>query len=174
VDIDLSKADLAFQDDVRGFLDEALSDEIREGARLTSSVRGPVTISRRWAKTLAAKGWLCHPWPAEHGGPGWSVVQRYIFEFECAMAGTPTINNMGIRMVCPVVMKFGTPEQKATVLPSILNDEFAWCQGYSEPGSGSDLASLQTSAVSDGDDYIVNGAKRLYRQWRQDMDDGGP
>ena len=90
------------------------------------------------------------------------------------MAGTPTINNMGIRMVGPVVMKFGTPEQKATVLPSILNDEFAWCQGYSEPGSGSDLASLQTSAVSDGDDYIVNGAKRLYRQWRQDMDDGGP
>jgi acyl-CoA dehydrogenase len=155
--MDLSKTDLAFQDEVRAFLKTALSDEIREGARLTSSIRSPVTIAHRWAKILAAKGWLCHPWPAEHGGPGWSVVQRYIFEFECAMAGTPTINNMGIRMVGPVVMKFGTPEQKATILPSILNDEFAWCQGYSEPGAGSDLASLQTRAVLDGDDYIVNG-----------------
>ena len=159
MDMDLSKADLAFQDDVRTFLDAALSDEIREGARLTSSVRSPVNISRRWAKILAAKGWLCHPWPAEFGGPGWSVVQRYIFEFECATAGVPTINKLGIRMVGPVVMKFGTPEQKAAVLPSILNDEFAWCQGYSEPGSGSDLAALQTSAVLDGDDCIVNGAK---------------
>jgi len=159
VDMNLGKADLAFQDEVRGFLDEALSDDIREGARLTPGVRGPVTISRRWAKILAAKGWLCHSWPAEHGGPGWSVVQRYIFEFECAMAGTPAINNMGIRMVGPVVMKFGTKEQKAATLPSILQDEFAWCQGYSEPGAGSDLASLQTSAVSDGDDYIVNGTK---------------
>jgi acyl-CoA dehydrogenase len=157
--MDLSKTDLAFQNEVRTFLKAALSDEIREGARLTSSIRSPAIIARRWAKILAEKGWLCHPWPAEHGGPGWSVVQRYIFEFECAMAGTPTINNMGIRMVGPVVMKFGTPEQKATVLPSILNDEFAWCQGYSEPGAGSDLASLQTRAVSDGDDYIVNGTK---------------
>ncbi len=159
MDMDLSSADLAFQDEVRAFLDEKLSAEIREGARLSPGVRGPVNISRRWAKILADKGWLCHPWPAEFGGPGWSVVQRYIFEFECAMAGTPTLNNMGIRMVGPVAMKFGTDEQKAAILPSILQDEFAWCQGYSEPGSGSDLASLQTSAVSDGDDYIVNGTK---------------
>jgi alkylation response protein AidB-like acyl-CoA dehydrogenase len=159
VDIDLSKEDLAFRDEVRTFLDEKLSDDIREGSRLTPGVRTPAIIARRWAGILAEKSWLCHNWPAEHGGPGWDVVQKYIFEFECAMAGTPTINNMGIRMVGPVVMKYGTEEQKATVLPSILKDEFAWCQGYSEPGSGSDLASLQTRAVSDGDDYIINGTK---------------
>jgi alkylation response protein AidB-like acyl-CoA dehydrogenase len=159
MDMDLSTADLAFRDEVRAFLDDALSDEIREAARIAPSVRGPVNESRQWAKILAEKGWLCHPWPAEHGGPGWSVVRRYIFEFECAMAGAPTLNNMGIRMVGPVVMKYGTDEQKAAILPGILRDEFAWCQGYSEPGAGSDLASLRTSAVSDGDDYIVNGTK---------------
>jgi alkylation response protein AidB-like acyl-CoA dehydrogenase len=159
VDLNLSKEDLVFRDEVRAFLDENLSDDILEGARLTPAVRSPVSAARRWAGILAEKGWLCHPWPAEYGGPGWSVVQRYIYEMESAMAGTPSINNMGIRMVGPVVMKFGTEAQKATYLPSILKDEFAWCQGYSEPGSGSDLASLQTRAVPDGDDYIVNGSK---------------
>ena len=125
MDMDLSKEDLAFQDEVRVFLDEALSDDIREAARLTPAVRSPMNQSRQWAQILAAKGWLCHTWPAEHGGPGWSVVQRYIFEFECAMAGTPTLNYMGTKMVGPVVMKFGTKAQKATTLPSILRDEFA-------------------------------------------------
>lgn len=159
MDLNLSAEDLAFRDEVRAFLDEKLSDDILEGARLTPAVRSPVVAARRWAKILSEKGWLCHPWPAEFGGPGWGVVQKYIYEFESEMAGTPSINNMGIRMVGPVVMKFGTPEQKATVLPSILKDEFAWCQGYSEPGSGSDLASLQTRAVPDGDDYVINGSK---------------
>ena len=159
MDLNLSAEDLAFRDEVRAFLHENLSDDILEGARLTPAVRSPVGPARRWAKILSEKGWLCHPWPAEFGGPGWGVVKKYIYEFESEMAGTPSINNMGIRMVGPVVMKFGTEEQKATVLPSILNDEFAWCQGYSEPGSGSDLASLQTRAVADGDDYIINGSK---------------
>ena len=159
MDLNLSQEDLAFRDEVRAFLDENLSDDLREAARLTPAVRTPVGPARRWAKILATKGWLCHPWPAEYGGPGWNVVQKYIYELECAMAGTPSINNMGIRMVGPVVMKFGTLEQKETYLPSILNDEFAWCQGYSEPGSGSDLASLQTRAVADGDDYVINGSK---------------
>ena len=159
MDLNLSQEDLAFRDEVRAFLDENLSDDLREAARLTPAVRTSVGPARRWAKILANKGWLCHPWPAEYGGPGWNVVQKYIYELECAMAGTPSINNMGIRMVGPVVMKFGTPEQKETYLPSILNDEFAWCQGYSEPGSGSDLASLQTRAVADGDDYVINGSK---------------
>ncbi|NKB56718.1 MAG: acyl-CoA dehydrogenase [Alphaproteobacteria bacterium] len=159
MDINLSKDDRAFQSEVRAFLDEKLSDDIREGSRLTPGVRTNAVIARRWAGILAEKGWLCHNWPSEFGGPGWNTLQKYIFEFECAMAGTPTINNMGIRMVGPVVMKYGTEEQKATVLPSILADEFAWCQGYSEPGSGSDLASLQTRAVPDGDDYIINGSK---------------
>ena len=159
MDINLSDADLAFRDEVRGFLDTALTADIREGARLTPGVRTPPETARRWTRKLADKGWLCHNWPAEYGGPGWNTVQKYIFEFECAMAGTPTINNMGIRMVGPVVMKYGTQEQKEAVLPSILRDEFAWCQGYSEPGAGSDLASLQTRAVPDGDDYVINGSK---------------
>jgi alkylation response protein AidB-like acyl-CoA dehydrogenase len=159
MDINLSDADLAFQEDVRAFLGEALTDDIREGARLTPGVRTKPEMAQRWTKKLAAKGWLCHNWPAEFGGPGWNTVQKYIFESECAMAGTPTINNMGIRMVGPVVMKYGTDEQKSAVLPSILKDEFQWCQGYSEPGSGSDLASLQTRAVPDGDDYIIYGSK---------------
>ncbi|MDE0809876.1 MAG: acyl-CoA dehydrogenase family protein [Alphaproteobacteria bacterium] len=159
MDLNLSAEDLTFQDEVRAFLRENLSEEILEGARLTPAVRSPVVPARRWAKILAKKGWLCHPWPAEFGGPGWGVVKKYIYEFESEMVGTPSINNMGIRMVGPVVMKFGTEEQKASVLPSILNDEFAWCQGYSEPGSGSDLASLQTRAVVDGDDYVINGSK---------------
>ena len=159
MDIELSAADLAFRDEVRAFLDEALTEDIREGARLTPGVRTKPEIAQRWTKTLAAKGWLCHSWPKEHGGPGWNAVQKFIFESECAAAGTPIINHMGIKMVGPVVMKYGTEEQKAEILPSILKDEYQWCQGYSEPGSGSDLASLQTRAVPDGDDYIVNGSK---------------
>jgi alkylation response protein AidB-like acyl-CoA dehydrogenase len=159
MDLNLSAEDHTFQDEVRVFLRENVSEEIFEGARLTPAVRSPVGPARRWAKILAEKGWLCHPWPAEFGGPGWGVVKKYIYEFESEMVGTPSINNMGIRMVGPVVMKFGTEEQKASVLPSILNDEFAWCQGYSEPSSGSDLASLQTRAVADGDDYVINGSK---------------
>ena len=159
MEIELSTEDLAFRDQVRAFLDKALTDDIREGARLTPGVRTKPEIAKRWTKKLAAKGWLCHNWPAEFGGPGWNTVQKYIFETEFAQAGTPTINNMGIRMVGPVVMKYGTENQKAEVLPSILKDEFQWCQGYSEPGSGSDLASLQTRAVKDGSDYIINGSK---------------
>ena len=159
MEIELSTEDLAFRDQVRAFLDKALTDDIREGARLTPGVRTKPEIAKRWTKKLAAKGWLCHNWPAEFGGPGWNTVQKYIFETESAQFGTPTINNMGIRMVGPVVMKYGTENQKAEVLPSILKDEFQWCQGYSEPGSGSDLASLQTRAVKDDSDYIINGSK---------------
>lgn len=159
MDMNLSDADRAFRDEVRAFLEEALTEDIREGARLTPGVRTQTLIARRWAQKLANKGWLCHSWPKEHGGPGWNAVQKFIFESECAAAGTPIINHMGIKMVGPVVMKYGTEEQKAEVLPSILKDEFQWCQGYSEPGSGSDLASLQTRAVRDGDHWVINGTK---------------
>jgi alkylation response protein AidB-like acyl-CoA dehydrogenase len=159
MDIDLSKEDLAFRDEVRAFLKESLTDEILEAGRLTSGVRSPIEGARQWTKTLAEKGWLCHGWPEEYGGPGWSVVQRYIFELECALAGTPIFNHMGIKMVGPVIMKYGTKEQKDHYLPRIRADEIRWCQGYSEPGAGSDLASLQTRAIPDGDDYIVNGTK---------------
>ena len=159
MDLDLGPEDQAFQNEVRTFLKENLTDEFLEAGRLTPAVRSPIEPTRRWAKVLAEKGWLCHPWPAEFGGPGWTAVQKYIYELEMELAGAPSINNMGLRMVGPVVMKYGTEEQKATVLPSILNDEFAWCQGYSEPGAGSDLASLQTRAVPDDDNYVINGSK---------------
>ena len=159
MDLDLGPEDQAFQNEVRTFLKENLTDEFLEAGRLTPAVRSPIEPTRRWAKVLAEKGWLCHPWPAEFGGPGWTTVQKYIYELEAELAGAPSINNMGLRMVGPVVMKYGTEEQKATVLPSIVNDEFAWCQGYSEPGAGSDLASLQTRAVPDGDNYVINGSK---------------
>ena len=159
MDLNLSTDDQAFQNEVRTFLKENLTEEFLEAGRLTPAVRSPIGPARRWAKVLASKGWLCHPWPTEFGGPGWNAVQKYIYELETELAGAPSINNMGLRMVGPVVMKYGTRDQKATVLPSILKDEFAWCQGYSEPGAGSDLASLQTRAVSDGDDYVINGSK---------------
>ena len=159
MDLNLSTNDQAFQNEVRTFLKENLTEEFLEAGRLTPAVRSPIGPARRWAKVLASKGWLCHPWPTEFGGPGWNAVQKYIYELETELAGAPSINNMGLRMVGPVVMKYGTQDQKATVLPSILKDEFAWCQGYSEPGAGSDLASLQTRAVSDGDDYVINGSK---------------
>ena len=98
-------------------------------------------------------------WPAEHGGTGWTLVQRYLFEAECARAGAPTHNGAGAHMVGPVIMHYGTPEQKRKYLPRIVSGEDCWAQGYSEPGSGSDLASLRTRGVRDGDHYIINGQK---------------
>ena len=112
-----------------------------------------------WHRILGARGWSGPAWPKEHGGPGWSPVQKFIFAEEIAAAGTVPILPFGIAMVAPVIMAFGTPEQKARFLPPILKGEAWWCQGYSEPGSGSDLASLSTKAVRDGDHYIVNGQK---------------
>ena len=112
-----------------------------------------------WQRALHKKGWGAPGWPVEHGGPDWTPAQRWIFEAECARAGVPNVNVMGVKMVGPVIIGFGTPEQKNFYLPRILSGEDYWCQGYSEPGSGSDLASLKTRAVRDGDDYIVNGTK---------------
>ena len=105
------------------------------------------------------KGWSVYSWPKEHGGTDWTPVQAYIFDTECASAGAPMYNGAGQRMIGPVLLKFGTPEQKAKYLPRIVSGEDHWCQGYSEPGSGSDLASLKTRAISDGDDYVINGQK---------------
>jgi alkylation response protein AidB-like acyl-CoA dehydrogenase len=113
----------------------------------------------RWHRILARRGWVAPGWPREYGGPGWTPVQRHIFEEECARAGTPPVLPFGVNMVAPVIMAFGSEEQKAHYLPRILSCEDWWCQGYSEPGAGSDLASLKTTAVRDGDHYIVNGQK---------------
>ena len=159
MDLSLSAEDQAFQVEVRGFLAGNLSDEIKEATRLSSGIFAQFEIGKRWHQILYEKGWVAPGWPQEYGGPGWSVMQRFIYERECALAGTPKIFSMGIRMVGPVIMGYGRSDQKEGYLPKILAGNDTWCQGYSEPGSGSDLASLQTRAVPDGDDYLVTGTK---------------
>lgn len=159
MDLELTGDDLAFRDEVRAFLETNLTPELRAaGQRLTSVFCEP-QYSLPWQKILHTKGWVAPAWPKEYGGTGWNEVQRAIFAAECARAGTPSLSPMGLKMVGPVIMAYGTPEQKAFYLPRILAGEDYWCQGYSEPGSGSDLASLQLRAVSDGDDYVLDGSK---------------
>ncbi len=157
MDLNYTSEDLAFRDQVRAFLDAKLP------ADLQRKVRKHLRMSKddyvRWHKILAAQGWVAPGWPVEFGGPGWSPVQRHIWEEECARAGTPAILPFGVNMVAPVIMAFGSEAQKAHFLPRILSCEDWWCQGYSEPGSGSDLASLKTTAERQGDHYIVNGQK---------------
>ena len=159
MDMNFTAEDLAFADEVRSFLDEKLSPRLREGAANTPSVFTEPDITREWQSILHAKGWLATSWPKEDGGPGWTPMQKYLFEKECAIAGAPALPVLGLKLVGPVICKFGTPAQKAHFLPRILSGEDYWCQGYSEPGSGSDLASLKTSAKREGDHYIVNGSK---------------
>lgn len=159
MDLVLSRADLAFQAEVQAFLQVHLTEELRAAEARNTGTFCHVDAVARWHNILYTKGWIAPGWPAEHGGPGWSVVQRYIFAKECALAGTPRTFTFGIAMCGPVIMRYGTIAQKEHYLPRILSGEDRWCQGYSEPGSGSDLASLQTRAVRDGDDYIVNGTK---------------
>ncbi len=159
MDLALNPEDIAFRDEVRNFLATSMTDDIRESGRLTAGVISDFPGALHWHQVLNEKGWIAPAWPVEHGGTGWSVMQRYIFDSECARAGTPRLYGMGLRMVGPVIMRFGTDEQKAEYLPRIRSGEDTWCQGYSEPGSGSDLASLQCRAVSNGDDYVINGTK---------------
>ena len=159
MDLALSREDEAFQDEVRRFLDENLTEDLREAGRKTGGVFADFAAGLRWHRVLARRGWSAPSWPKEHGGTGWSATQRYIFSRECTAADAPRIFSMGLRMVGPVIMKFGTPEQKAKYLPRILSGDITFCQGYSEPGSGSDLASLKTRAERDGDDYVITGTK---------------
>ena len=159
MDLDLTAEDAAFADEVRAFLDRSLTPELRQAGRRATSVFMDKDYSLAWQKILHARGWAAPSWPAEYGGPGWSDMQRYVFAAECARAGAPSLAPMGLKMVGPVIMGYGTPEQKAHYLPRILSGEDYWCQGYSEPGAGSDLAALQLSAVLDGDDYVLNGSK---------------
>ena len=116
-------------------------------------------IGREWQAILNARGWLAYQWPREHGGTGWSPLQRYIFEKECALADAPGLPVLGLKLLASVLYTYGTPAQRAHYLPKILSGEHYWCQGFSEPGSGSDLASLRTRAVREGDHYRVNGSK---------------
>src|SRR5947207_41209 len=112
-----------------------------------------------WRKKLADRGWIAPAWPKEYGGAGLSIMEQFIMNEEFAVAGAPQVGGMGVSMVGPTLIHYGTDEQKAEHLPKILRGEAHWCQGFSEPGSGSDLASLQTKAVRDGDDYVINGQK---------------
>jgi alkylation response protein AidB-like acyl-CoA dehydrogenase len=159
MDLNLSAEDQAFRDEVRRFLDENLSEDLREAGRKTGGVFADFSAGLRWHKLLAQRGWSAPGWPKEHGGTGWNATHRYIFARESTAVDAPRIFSMGLRMVGPVIMKFGTPEQKAKYLPRIVAGDITFCQGYSEPGSGSDLASLKTRAVRDGDDYVINGTK---------------
>lgn len=159
MDLDHSPADAAFRAEVRAFLESSLTPELREaGARMTS-----VFIDRKWSiawqRILHARGWAAPSWPEEYGGPGWTLAERAIFAEECARASAPALAPQGLAMLGPLLMHYGTPAQKAYYLPRILSGEDFWCQGYSEPGAGSDLASLRLAAVPDGDDYVLNGSK---------------
>lgn len=150
---------LAFRDEVRAFLDQALTPELRALTARQAGVFAEGELCRRWHRILYEKGWVAPAWPVEHGGPGWTPMQRFVFADECVKAGAPTLPAMGLQMCGPVLMRYGTDAQKAFFLPRMLSGEHYWCQGYSEPQSGSDLASLQIRAARDGDDYVVSGSK---------------
>ncbi|MEO0998993.1 MAG: acyl-CoA dehydrogenase family protein [Pseudomonadota bacterium] len=157
MDLSYSPAEAAFEAEVRQFLADhlpkRLSDAVRTGKDLSKA------DMEEWHAILNARGWLAHTWPVEHGGTGWGPVERHIFEEECARAYAPRIVPFGLNMLGPVLIEFGSEAQKAHYLPRILDGSDWWCQGYSEPNAGSDLASLQCRAVRDGDDYIVTGQK---------------
>jgi alkylation response protein AidB-like acyl-CoA dehydrogenase len=157
MDLDYSAEERAFRDLVRAWLRENLPPELRE------KVVGYDHFTRdellRWHRILARQGWIAPAWPQEWGGTGWNPVQRYIFEEECGYAGAPPLVPFGLAMCGPVLIRFGSDAQKARFLPRIYQGEDFWCQGYTEPGSGSDLASLNTRAVRDGDHYVVTGQK---------------
>lgn len=147
----------AFRAELRAFLEDDLPAHISDAVR----AKGELTkeIVEEWHALLNGRGWLATTWPVEFGGTGWTPVQRQIFEEECSRFHAPRIVPFGLGMLGPVIQAFGSKEQQDEILPRILSGEDWWCQGYSEPGAGSDLASLKTRAVRDGDDYIINGQK---------------
>lgn len=159
MDVSFSEADRRFQAEVRTWLEIAWPESVRSKQRRSALERLSKADRVAWQKRLAEKGWAARDWPEEYGGAGFTSTQNYIFELECARIGAPGVIPFGVSMVAPVIMKFGTAEQKQRFLPDILATNVWWCQGYSEPGSGSDLASLKTKAEDKGDHYLVNGVK---------------
>ena len=157
MDLNYSKEELAFRDEVRGWLNANLPQDLRDKIAHYDELGREDLL--RWHRILAKQGWVAPAWPKEWGGTGWNVVQRYIFEEECGYAGTPPLIPFGLAMCGPVLLRFGSEAQKKRFLPRIYNGDDFWCQGYSEPGSGSDLASLKTKALREGDHYVVNGQK---------------
>ena len=159
MDFEFSPQDQAFREEVRSFLAEKLTPDIRRASEKTTTVFADKDLAMRWQAILLEKGWAVPAWPVEHGGTNWSPTQKYIWSEECARNHAPGLIPLGLRMLAPVVFKYGTTEQKNYYLPRMLTGEHYWCQGYSEPGSGSDLSSLKMAAVKNGDDYILNGTK---------------
>ncbi|WP_219216266.1 acyl-CoA dehydrogenase family protein [Variovorax boronicumulans] len=161
MDLDFTAVEEAFRAEVRAFLatqlPAALRTRVAEGRTLTKAEMV------QWHAILQSRGWLASHWPREHGGPGWTAVERFVFEYECALADAPRTLPFGLIMLGPVLIRYGTPAQKAHWLPRILDGSDWWCQGYSEPGAGSDLAALRTRAVRTtdvrGEHYLVNGQK---------------
>src|SRR3984957_19700925 len=155
--------ELAFQKEVRDWLPAKTPPEGGEESRPTRTSHVSKERLLQWQKKLASRGWLCPNWPKEYGGPGWNSTQKFIFEMEMARADSPSLSSFSIKLGAPVLMKYGSPAQKQRFLPKNAAAEELWCQGYSEPGSGSDLASLRTKAErrkdERGDHYLVNGQK---------------
>ena len=157
MDLNYSPEEQAFREEVGGWLRENLPADLRE--KVSSHAHLTKDDLQRWHRMLAARGWVAPSWPKEWGGTGWDPVQRYIFEEESGYAGAPPLLPFGLSMCGPVLLKFGSDEQKRRFLPRIYGGDDFWCQGYSEPGSGSDLASLKTRATREGGHYVVNGQK---------------
>ncbi|HEX9718178.1 MAG TPA: acyl-CoA dehydrogenase family protein [Ramlibacter sp.] len=157
MDLAFTPEELKFREDVRAWVRANLPKEISH--KVHNSLRLTRDDMQGWSRILGKRGWLGYGWPKQFGGPGWTAVQKHLFEEECALAGAPRIVPFGPVMVAPVIMAFGTPEQQQRFLPGIASGEVWWSQGYSEPGSGSDLASVKCRAERKGDKYIVNGQK---------------
>ena len=157
MDMTFTPEQIAFREEVRGWVREAMPPEMRRRADDGADFDQSEVVE--WHKILYQKGWVAPHWPEEVGGTGWDITQRFIFQEECVAANAPALSPFGLSMVGPLLIQFGTDEQKQRYLPKILSGEEIWCQGYSEPNAGSDLASLQMRAEKDGDDYIVNGQK---------------
>lgn len=163
MDLDFTTEEETFRGEIREWIEENLPPVFAGG-------RGSGTVEDRkdWYKRLASKGWLCHSWPKEAGGPGWSLAQQYIFKSEASRRGAPA-GDMGVTMIGPLLIEYGTPEQKDRYLPKITAAEEFWCQGYSEPNAGSDLANLALKATLDGHHYVLNGQK-TWTSGAQDAD----
>ena len=157
MNLEFSDKEVMFREEVREFVTRELDPSIKH--KVDNGLYLQKEDHLCWQGALYKQGWMAPNWPESFGGTGWNPIQRYVFDEECAMGGAPPVVPFGVKMVAPVIMKYGTDEQKAHYLPRILSSEDWWCQGYSEPNAGSDLASLKTSAVPRGSSYIVNGTK---------------
>lgn len=158
MNLQLSAADEGFREEVRAFLRDTLPADVVRRTRI--GMHPPHNEDRMWwNRALNQRGWAAPAWPKEYGGTGWTPLQQHIFEYECRRAHAPELRWQGLKLIGPVIYNFGTPAQKARYLPPILNGDETWAQGFSEPGAGSDLASLKTSAVLDGEHWVINGQK---------------